>query len=91
MCDHAVSASLSLGVALCGTTDGGYDSSEGGAKTASGSEWDMTNTIVYGSNDYTRINPAMDEHGEINALLLTGLQIMMGIIRSFRAWQKLGL
>ena len=21
----------------------------------------MTNTIVYGSNDYTRINPAMDE------------------------------
>ena len=23
-------------------------------------------TLVYGSNDYTRINPAMDEHGEIN-------------------------
>ena len=66
-------ASLSLGVAACGTTDGGYDSSEGGAKTASGSEWDMTNTIVYGSNDYTRINPAMDEHGEINALLFDGL------------------
>ena len=33
----------------------------------------MTNTIVYGSNDYTRINPAMDEHGEINALLFDGL------------------
>lgn len=66
-------ALLSLGVAACGTTDGGYDSSEGGAKTASGSEWDMTNTIVYGSNDYTRINPAMDEHGEINALLFDGL------------------
>ena len=31
------------------------------------------NTLVYGSNDYTRINPALDEHGEINALLFDGL------------------
>ncbi len=30
-------------------------------------------TIYYGSGDYTRINPAMDEHGEINALLFDGL------------------
>ncbi|MGN0673300.1 MAG: ABC transporter substrate-binding protein [Anaerovoracaceae bacterium] len=30
-------------------------------------------TLVYGSNDYTRINPAMDEHGEINALIFDGL------------------
>ncbi len=30
-------------------------------------------TIVYGSNDYTRINPAMDEHGEINVLIFDGL------------------
>ena len=30
-------------------------------------------TLVYGSADYTRINPAMDEHGEINALLFNGL------------------
>lgn len=30
-------------------------------------------TLVYGSNDYTRINPAMDEHGEINLLLFNGL------------------
>lgn len=30
-------------------------------------------TIVYGSGDYTRINPAMDEHGEINVLLFDGL------------------
>ncbi len=29
--------------------------------------------LVYGSNDYTRINPAMDEHGEINILLFNGL------------------
>lgn len=30
-------------------------------------------TLVYGSGDYTRINPAMDEHGEINALIFNGL------------------
>lgn len=30
-------------------------------------------TLVYASNDYTRINPAMDEHGEINLLLFDGL------------------
>lgn len=29
--------------------------------------------LVYGSGDYTRINPAMDEHGEINLLLFDGL------------------
>ena len=27
----------------------------------------------YGSGDYTRINPAMDEHGEINILIFNGL------------------
>ena len=31
------------------------------------------NTLVYASGDYTRINPAMDEHGEINILLFNGL------------------
>jgi len=31
------------------------------------------NTLVYGSGDYTRINPALDEHGEINILLFDGL------------------
>lgn len=30
-------------------------------------------TLVYGSSDYIRINPAMDEHGEINLLLFNGL------------------
>lgn len=30
-------------------------------------------TLVYGSGDYTRINPAMDEHGEINLLIFNGL------------------
>lgn len=30
-------------------------------------------TLVYGSGDYTRINPAIDEHGEINILIFNGL------------------
>ena len=30
-------------------------------------------TLVYASGDYTRINPAMDEHGEINILIFNGL------------------
>lgn len=31
------------------------------------------NTLVYGSGDYTSINPALYEHGEINLLLFAGL------------------
>lgn len=34
---------------------------------------DDVNTIVYGSGDYTAINPALYEHGEINLLLFAGL------------------
>ena len=34
---------------------------------------DGASTLVYGSGDYTRINPALDEHGEINLLLFDGL------------------
>lgn len=30
-------------------------------------------TLVYGSQDYTAINPALYEHGEINALIFAGL------------------
>ena len=40
------------------------------ACTAAGKE---PSTLVYGGGDYTRINPAMDEHGEINILLFNGL------------------
>lgn len=29
--------------------------------------------LIYGSGDYTRINPALDEHGEISLLLFNGL------------------
>lgn len=31
------------------------------------------NTLIYGSKDYTSINPALYEHGEINALIFSGL------------------
>lgn len=47
-------------------------------------------TLVYGSGDYTRINPAMDEHGEINLLLFDGLtahdgenQVVPGLAESW--------
>ena len=43
----------------CGSSEGGE--SKGG------------DTLVYGSQDYTAINPALYEHGEINALLFAGL------------------
>ena len=60
-----LSAVMVLGLVGC------KDSSSDAQGTASGAE--NTNTIVYGSNDYTRINPAMDEHGEINVLIFDGL------------------
>ncbi len=49
------------------------------------------NVLVYGSNDYTRINPALDEHGEINILIFDGLtahdgnnQVVPGLAREWR-------
>ena len=30
-------------------------------------------TLVYGSGDYTNINPALYEHGEINSLIFAGM------------------
>ena len=48
-----LAAGLLLGLTACG----GNSVQSGGS------------TLVYGSGDYTRINPAMDEHGEINILL----------------------
>ena len=51
-----LAATLAFGLMGCGkgATDAG---SETGSTISTG------NIIVYGSNDYTRINPAMDEHG----------------------------
>ena len=51
----------------CGKT--GQQGAEGDTQGTQGRQ----STLVYGSGDYTRINPAMDEHGEINLLLFNGL------------------
>ena len=68
---------LLLGTTACGSAERTSGESAGEesaseAATASGTEEEPT-TLVYGSSDYTRINPAMDEHGEINLLLFNGL------------------
>ena len=59
-------AALLLALALLCLTMAGCGS--GGETTENDAS-----TLVYGSGDYTRINPAMDEHGEINVLLFDGL------------------
>lgn len=67
-----LTAILAVSLAACGTAEknqtvsGGTDSEDSGGQSAE-------NTIIYGTNDYVRINPAMDEHGEINALIFDGL------------------
>ncbi len=48
---------ICLGLAGCGGSD---ETSDG-------------NALVYGSGDYTAINPALYEHGEISLLLFAGL------------------
>lgn len=72
-----IALALLLGTAACGSAESTSGESAGEenaseAATASGTEEEPT-TLVYGSGDYTRINPAMDEHGEINLLLFNGL------------------
>ena len=54
---------LSL-MAGCSSTDKGADTT-----TKSSDE----KVLVYGSGDYTSINPALYEHGEINSLIFNGL------------------
>ena len=72
----ALAAMLTLGLASCNTakesdrTDG-KDSQQVSESEQNNGSGDST--LVYGSADYTRINPAMDEHGEINLLLFNGL------------------
>ena len=72
---------LALYISACGSANSPGDS----AVTAS-----SPSTLVYGSGDYTRINPAMDEHGEISLLLFDGLtahdgsnQIIPGLAREW--------
>ena len=71
-CD-ADGSSMMLSMAACGNgaEEKETENSAGTEAQAAGGE----STLVYGSNDYTRINPAMDEHGEINILIFSGLDI----------------
>ena len=43
------------------------------AKDGGQAQIDDQETLVYGSTDYTAINPALYEHGEINSLIFSGL------------------
>lgn len=63
-----LSLALALTMALTLAACGGAQTSSAPAASSGNA-----NTLVYGSGDYTRINPALDEHGEINALLFDGL------------------
>ena len=59
---------MALSMAACGGASAPVAAGEDGT-TAAGEPA----TLFYGSTDYTRINPAMDEHCEINVLLFDGL------------------
>ncbi len=67
----ALSSLLLLSLTACAAApaSGSPDPAAPAASSAPAS----SNTLVYGSGDYTRINPALDEHGEINILLFDGL------------------
>lgn len=56
----------SIGLISCGKSN----ETGGDSKSAI---TDDKETLVYGSGDYTSINPAINEHGEINSLIFTGL------------------
>ena len=61
--------SLVWSLAACG---GASEPTAASGATSAAASAEPT-TLVYGSTDYTRINPAMDEHCEINVLLFDGL------------------
>ncbi len=62
---------LAMSMGLCGCGDALSDAERNNLRDDEGS--DGESVLVYGSGDYTRINPAMDEHGEINILIFNGL------------------
>lgn len=94
-----LAAVMAMSLTACSGTAGGESILETGS--ASAAEPDASSnagegkeggaeTLVYGSGDYTRINPAMDEHGEINILIFNGLtahdgenQVVPGLAESW--------
>ncbi len=86
---------LTLGLAACsapaqqGNTPGNTPAAAE-TQNAADTQTAAGTTLTYASGDYTRINPAMDEHGEINVLLFNGLtahdgenQIVPGLAKSW--------
>lgn len=69
--------SMALSLAACSNAPASDSAQPNATPTDSqepqGSGMSEPTMLVYGSADYTRINPAMDEHGEINVLLFNGL------------------
>lgn len=91
--------SLAASLAACGQDSGknsnNTDLSKTETEASSGQTGEEETTLVYGSADYTRINPAMDEHGEINLLLFNGLtahdaddNIVPGLAEKWNTMQK---
>lgn len=93
-----LAAGLVISLAACGgTSETGNtaDVKTGNEETADDepaeeAENTEESTLTYGSGDYTRINPAMDEHCEINVLLFNGLtahdaddQVVPGLAESW--------
>ena len=82
-----LAAVLLLSLTACGKTPAAGNTTN---TTAPRAETGEPTTLVYGSIDYTRINPAMDEHCEINLLLFNGLtahdadnQVVAGLAESW--------
>lgn len=67
-----ISLLLTLILCVCLAGCGGKDTPKDDSGDHSGTA-DKKSTLIYGSGDYTRINPAMDEHCEINVLIFDGL------------------
>ena len=74
-----LAAAMAISLTACGDTSKTESTAEETAKQeettkeSENTEKAEESTLVYGSGDYTRINPAMDEHCEINVLLFSGL------------------
>ena len=84
-----MAAAMMLSMAACKNSSA-TDSNSGRVTETETTADQGESTLVYGSNDYTRINPAMDEHGEINILIFNGLtshdgenQVAPGLAKSW--------
>lgn len=70
-----LAAALVFTMTACGsgTNNTPSENIPAASSTASAQSAAQPTTLIYGSGDYTRINPIMDEHCEINVLLFDGL------------------